>query len=92
MEVYNTFDKAQYQNVVLYVPLGSLEAYQTADYWRYFQNMQGFDAAGINNVKTEEGDGQNMYYDMSGRKSATPHHGVNIVRYSDGTTRKVIMK
>lgn len=33
-----------------------------------------------------------MYYDMSGRKSATPHHGVNIVRYSDGTTRKVIMK
>lgn len=32
------------------------------------------------------------YYDLSGRKSDTPHHGVNIVRYSDGTARKVIMK
>lgn len=32
------------------------------------------------------------YYDLGGRKSDTPHHGVNIVRYSDGTARKVIMK
>ena len=32
------------------------------------------------------------YYDLSGRKSDTPHHGVNIVRYSDGSARKVIMK
>ena len=32
------------------------------------------------------------YYDLSGRKSDTPHHGVNIVRYSDGAARKVIMK
>lgn len=32
------------------------------------------------------------YYDLSGRKSDTPHHGVNIVHYSDGTACKVIMK
>lgn len=32
------------------------------------------------------------YYDLSGRKSATPHRGVNIVRYSDGTTRKIFVK
>ncbi len=32
------------------------------------------------------------YYDLSGRKSATPHRGVNIVRYSDGTARKMIVK
>lgn len=75
-----------------YVPQESLETYKTTYPWKYFQNIQGFDATGINNVKTDEGDGKNMYYDMSGRKSATPHHGVNIVRYSDGTTRKVIMK
>lgn len=49
--------------------------------------------AGIDNIMTEKADTTVAgYYDMLGRKSATPHRGVNIVRYSDGTTRKVFMK
>lgn len=47
---------------------------------------------GIDNAGTTETPIVMGYYDLSGRLSSTPHRGVNIVRYSDGTTRKVIMK
>lgn len=52
------------------------------------------DLTGIDYIVTEEAAAPTVtgYYDMLGRKSATPHHGVNIVRYSNGTTRKVFMK
>ena len=32
------------------------------------------------------------YYDLNGRRIATPQHGVNIVKMKNGTTRKIIMK
>ena len=32
------------------------------------------------------------YYDMSGRRLSVPCRGVNIVRYSDGTSRKILVK
>lgn len=52
------------------------------------------DLTGINSVgyAPESAPTVTGYYDLSGRKSATPHRGVNIVRYSDGTTRKIFAK
>ena len=32
------------------------------------------------------------YYDLSGRRLAGKQRGVNIVRYSDGTSRKIMVK
>ncbi len=32
------------------------------------------------------------YYDLKGHKMSAPQKGLNIVRYSDGTTRKILMK
>ena len=32
------------------------------------------------------------YYDLSGRRLASKQRGVNIVRYSDGTSRKIMVK
>ena len=52
------------------------------------------DPTGIGYINTGAAEAPTVtgYYDLSGRLSSTPHRGVNIVRYSDGTTRKVIMK
>ena len=49
---------------------------------------------GVGVVETATPDAPTVigYYDLSGRKSATPHRGVNIVRYSDGTARKMLVK
>ncbi len=32
------------------------------------------------------------YYDLNGRKWGVPQRGINIIRYTDGTTRKVIVR
>ena len=32
------------------------------------------------------------YYDLGGRRLADKQRGVNIVRYSDGTSRKIMVK
>ena len=51
------------------------------------------DLTGIANVRTEATaptvDG---YYDLNGRKIDMPEHGINIIRYTDGTTRKIFVK
>ena len=31
-------------------------------------------------------------YDLNGRKLAAPQKGINIIRYSDGSSRKVLLK
>ncbi|MBO5180602.1 MAG: leucine-rich repeat domain-containing protein, partial [Paraprevotella sp.] len=32
------------------------------------------------------------YYDLNGRKFETPQRGINIIRYSNGTTRKIVVR
>lgn len=48
--------------------------------------ITGIFSANNNNVKTES------YYTTSGVRINKPHSGINIIRMSDGTTRKVIIK
>lgn len=56
-----------------------------------FTTMQG--ATGISTVETEDGEPTIVgYYDIGGRKLNEPQHGINIVKYSDGTARKVLVK
>ena len=33
-----------------------------------------------------------LWYDLSGRKLNKPQRGINIIRYSDGTSIKVLVK
>lgn len=48
---------------------------------------------GMGDVEADASDPVVMgYYDLGGRKHSEPQKGVNIVRYSDGTVRKVLMK
>ena len=80
-----TFTNDHYMNLNLYVPQEALEAYQNADGWKNFWHMQGFDAAGIENVKAK---GENaVYYDLRGNRLTAPKHGLNIM---DG--KKVMVK
>ena len=76
----------------LTVPERSLASYQQADQWKEFFFIEGrnFDD-GIGNVKSEIAQEED-YYDLQGRKIAEPQKGINIIRYSDGSTRKVMVK
>ena len=80
-------------DIALYVPEGSLVAYQTAKVWKDFFSIQGFETTDIRPVtRDESGDEANpVYYDLSGKRLATPRKGVNIVTVG-GKSKKVFVK
>ena len=76
----------------LVVPQDHIAAYQQADQWKefFFIERGDFDD-GIGEVKAEIATGED-YYDLNGRQLDKPQKGINIIRYPDGTSRKVLMK
>ena len=49
--VSNTFAESQYATLTIYVPQGALDAYQAADTWKNFWDIQEFDVTAIENVE-----------------------------------------
>ena len=81
-----SFSQAIYMNAVLYVPIGSLEAYQNAYAWKEFWEIKEFDTTGISDVKTENKK-ETTIYDINGRGVENPTNGIYIV---DG--KKVLLR
>ena len=75
-------------NCELYVPGASISAYQAADQWKEFFFMYD----GVEGIKADNNAVEVARYDIHGRLLSEPTKGVNIVKYSDGTTRKEIVK
>lgn len=83
----------QYMDVVVKVPQNALEKYQQAENWKNFWNIQGFDPAqsSVDEIpattveKVETG-----RYNLNGQRVGEDYKGIVIVRYSDGSTRKLI--
>lgn len=81
------FTNKQYINMNVYVAKGSLAAYQTADIWKNFWNLQEYSTdTGIGNI-TFDGVQENNIYDLQGRKQYAPQHGINIIN-----GKKVLVK
>ncbi len=75
-------------NCELYVPRVSISAYQAADQWKEFFFMYD----GVEGVKIDCNAIEVSRYDIHGRLLSEPTRGINIVKMSDGTTRKEIIK
>lgn len=72
----------------LQVPKQSLNLYKSADQWKDFLLVE--DLTGIKGV--HETAISNHYYDINGQFLLQPKRGVNIVKTSDGKTKKVVVK
>ena len=72
----------------LYVPGESIPAYQAADQWKEFFFMYD----GVEGVEMDNNAVEVARYDIHGRLLSEPTPGINIVKYSNGTTRKEIVK
>ena len=87
----NVFYNVDINNCKLYVWHESLNDYKTAEVWKNFdiQDLGGVDGIVADDVSKEvEG-----YYNLQGIRLEEPARGqVNIVRYKDGTSQKVIVK
>lgn len=89
----NTFDTETVLVATLYVPQGCIEKYEAADYWRYFYNIKEIDTqTGIDSVTTSDAAKEVARYGINGLLLNGQAKGLNIVKYSDGTIKRVMVK
>ena len=79
-----------YLAATLNVPIGRKNVYSNVKGWSKFANIQETEFTGVETIKQKST--PTSYYSVSGEKLNNVHHGVNIIRMSDGTTRKVVVK
>lgn len=79
-------------NAVLYIPKGSSSAYSKAIDWREFKNIVEFDPTSIESINTAKDIKETSSYTLDGQRLDHPRRGLNIVKYSDGTVRKILVK
>ena len=87
----DAFEGVETNNVLLFVPYGSEDLYKAHDFWKRFwvETPTGVDEIEGGRSKMED---NNPVYNLSGQQVGKPQKGINIIRYSDGTTRKVLIK
>lgn len=76
---------------ILYVPKGTAEAYRNSYPWSKFKHVVEMDAAGIGSVLTDSIKKESSRYSADGKRLKAPRKGLNIVKYGDGSVRKVIV-
>lgn len=92
ISIKNAFDGVDKSKCTLYVPKSTYQNYFHADEWGDFENIVEYDAPGINNVTTSTETKEVSRYSMEGQRLSAPTKGVNIVKYSDGSVKKVTVK
>lgn len=86
------FSRNTYDLGTLHVPVGTKELYKQTAGWNRFMNIEEDAPTGINAAHCVKGAEEAARYTMDGRHLSKPQPGVNIVRMTDGTTKKVIVK
>jgi len=87
----NAFSSIIYENAILYVPAESINSYKTAEGWKDFLNIVAISGTtGVSMI-----DSNNVvagYYDLSGKRIEEPQKGLNIIKYTNGQTKKLFIK
>ena len=76
----------------LYVPMGTYDDYWLSDFGYYFENIVEFDATGIDKTTTSTDVKEVSRYSVNGQRLVGPTKGLNIVKYSDGSVKKVAVR
>ena len=85
-------DHDKFTTATLYVPVGTKEKYESVPAWNKFANIvEGIENA-VKSVETGVKAEETERYNVSGQRISSPQKGLNMVRMSDGTTRKVMCK
>ena len=87
---YNVFN-CNAKNCTVYVPKGTIEDYKLSEFG-YFEKIVEFDASGIDKVTTSADAKEVSRYSANGQRLSAPAKGLNIVKYSDGSVKKVVVQ
>ena len=87
----NVFFGCDAKKCTVYVPKGTYDDYWLSEFG-YFENIVEFDPTGINNVITSNDAKELSRYSLNGQRLSAPTKGLNIVKYSDGSVKKVAVQ
>lgn len=86
------FANTTYLHCDLYVPKGCVNKYKSANVWKNFWNISEIDES-VLGIETDEIKSNELCrYTIDGTQITSPQRGINIVKMSDGTTKKVLVK
>ena len=86
----DAFKGCDAKNCILYVPKGTYDDYWLSNFG-YFENIVEFDATGIDKTTTSTEVEEVSRYSVNGQRLVGPVKGLNIVKYSDGSVKKVVV-
>ena len=92
ISAYKTFSETNLGKCTLYVPQGTEQDYWLANVWGDFGKIVEFDATGIDKVTTSNDAKELSRYSVNGQRLSAPAKGLNIVKYSDGSVKKVVVQ
>jgi len=87
--VFRQLDK---QKCTLYVPKGTFQDYWLADEWGDFGNIVEYDVTGVDKVTISTDAMEVSRYSINGQRLSAPTKGLNVVKYSDGSVKKVAVQ
>ena len=85
------FEGCASRKCTLYVPKGTYDNYRLSEFG-YFENIVEFDATGIDKTTTSTDVEEVSRYSLNGQRLVGPTKGFNIVKYSDGSVKKVAVE
>ena len=87
-----SFVEVDAKKCTLYVPMGTSSDYRLSDFGDYFKNIVEFDVTGIDKTTTSTDVEEVARYSVNGQRLSAPTKGLNIVKYSDGSLKKVAVQ
>ena len=92
ISAYKTFSETNLGKCTLYVPQGTEQDYWLANVWGDFGKIVEYDPTGIDKVTTSTDAKELSRYSVNGQRLSAPAKGLNIVKYSDGSVKKVVVQ
>ena len=89
---YNGFLGVDAKKCTLYVPMGTRDDYRLSEFGDYFENIVEFESTGIDKTTTSTDVEEVARYSVNGQRLSAPTKGLNIVKYSDGSVKKVAVR
>ena len=87
----DVFSGCNAQNCTVYVPKGTYDDYKASEFG-YFEKIVEFDATGIDKVTTSTDVKEVSRYSANDQRLSAPAKGLNIVKYSDGSVKKIVVQ
>ena len=89
---YGVFENCDAKKCTVYVPKGTYDDYWLSDFGYFFENIVEFDPTGIDKTTTSSDVEEVSRYSVKGQRLVGPTKGLNIVKYSDGSVKKVAVE